>query len=376
MGHLIRSLTHTGYTRIAKPLLFRRAPDDVHRNTMKLGHAIGRFKPARIAVRWALAYHHPMLEQTLHSIPYKNPVGLAAGIDKNVQVVPMMEAIGFGHTTGGSITGHSCAGNPRPWFHRLPELKAIAVHAGLGNQGSIKIARRLHTTEKDTVARTIPLTLSVARTNTKETKSESEGIADYILALKTLRSDADVFELNISCPNTYGGEPFTTPSKLDRLLSAIETLELTQPLYIKMPSNLEWTDYDALLKCIVKHSVQGVTICNLRKDRSGMNVSETIKGGISGKPIQASSDELVEKTYRAYGDKLTIIGVGGIFTAEDAYRKVKRGASLVELATGLIYEGPAIPGMINRGLVKLLKADGYSHISEAIGADVTPQKVP
>jgi dihydroorotate dehydrogenase (fumarate) len=212
--------------------------------------------------------------------------------------------------------------------------------------------------------------LSVARTNTPASSTDRQAIADYVLGLKNLRAHADMFEINISCPNTYGGEPFTTPARLHSLLAAIDALHIRQPLFIKMPSNLPWSDYSALIGVIVRHNVQGVTISNLRKDRKGVAVDANIKGNLSGRPTKLLSDELIAKTYSKYGDKLTIIGVGGIFTAQDAYNKIKNGASLVALITCLIYEGPQITGQINRELAQLLKADDYTHISQAIGANL------
>lgn len=366
MGRTLQALTHFTYTKVARPLLFAHPPDEVHAKTVVFGEKISGARYLHPLIKWSWAYRHPMLEQTIHGISYHNPVGLAAGIDKNIQLVPVIEAAGFGHITGGSVTGKYCVGNKKPWFHRLPQHKAIAVHAGLGNQGSAAVAKRLRAT-LPRESHKIPLTVSIARTNIKESSTEQSGINDYTMGLLNMRRSANVFEINISCPNTYGGEPFTSPERLHRLLTAIDSQKLTQPVYIKMPSNLSWAEFKALLDVIVKHSVQGVTICNLRKDRKGLSVPKDVPGSISGKPIQQASDALIAKTYRQYGDRLTIIGVGGIFTAEDAYRKIKNGASLVELATGLIYEGPSIAGQINRGLVKLLKADGYTSIQQAIG---------
>jgi dihydroorotate dehydrogenase (fumarate) len=177
--------------------------------------------------------------------------------------------------------------------------------------------------------------------------------------------------LNISCPNTYGGEPFTTPDRLDQLLSAVDRLRLKQPIFVKMPSHLSWREFDQLLRVIATHHIDGVTIGNLAKDRKAAKLSDplpdTIKGGLSGKPTQKPTDDLICKTYLKYGKRFVIIGVGGIFTAEDAYRKIQLGASLVELITGMIFEGPQRIGQINQGIVALLERDGYKHISEAVG---------
>lgn len=315
-------------------------------------------------------HRSPALEQTIHGLAFSNPVGVSAGFDKNVQAVPLLESIGLGYATVGSVTGHACAGNDRPWFQRLPAEKSIVVNAGLPNQGSYAISRQLRR-DKHTARRRIPLVISVARTNSRASSTDREAIEDYIRGITRLKDFADAFELNISCPNTYGGEPFTTPSRLEKLLSAVDALALSQPIFVKMPSNLPWPQFDTLLGVITRHTIHAVTIANLRKDRTGIDIDPSIKGNLSGRPTQARSDELIGRTYSKYGTRLTIIGVGGIFTAEDAYAKIKQGASLVGLVTGLIYEGPQLVGDINAGLERLMKADGFTHISQAIGSAVS-----
>jgi dihydroorotate dehydrogenase len=146
---------------------------------------------------------------------------------------------------------------------------------------------------------------------------------------------------------------------------------LRQPVFIKMPVDLEWGEFEKLVKVATSHKIAGLTISNLTKNRDAIkdDLVDNIRGGLSGKPVFQRSNDLIAHTYREYGDRFTIIGVGGIFTAKDAYIKIKLGASLVELVTGVIFEGPQLIGQINRGLVKLLEKDGYSSISEAIGAD-------
>jgi dihydroorotate dehydrogenase (fumarate) len=181
-------------------------------------------------------------------------------------------------------------------------------------------------------------------------------------------------EINISCPNTYGGEPFTTPELLENLLLAIDDLSLEKPVFVKMPISLEWPDFQSLLDVISRHNIQGVSIGNLLKNRSKAMISDelpdTVKGNLSGLPCREISTELIQKTYEVYGDKLTIIGIGGVFTAQDAYDKIRAGASLVAMVTGVIFEGPQVVGEINRGLVELLRQDGFSNIVEAIGHDI------
>jgi len=179
--------------------------------------------------------------------------------------------------------------------------------------------------------------------------------------------------LNISCPNTYGGEPFTSPAKLEKLLSRIDDLGLDEPVFLKMPSDLNWRQFNNLLKVARNHKVAGLTICNLAKTRHAIDVRDKtqplIAGGLSGAPVRDLSNALIEKTYAQYGRRFTIIGVGGVFTADDAYTKIKLGASLVEMITGMIYFGPQRIGQINRDLALLVQQDGYATIQEAVGAD-------
>lgn len=367
MKTLCRALGHGVYVKIVKPIMFRYPPDTVHKNVAKMAARAQRFSLVRGLTSAMWRHKSPVLAQVIHGKQFVNPVGLSAGFDKNVELEPLMERLGFGFVTAGSVTGYRCEGNTKPWFHRLPKDKSLVVNAGLPNAGSSAVARRL---SRDALVarRTVPLVISVARTNRPESSTDAEAIADYVLAIKNLRLYADIIELNISCPNTYGGEPFTEPKRLGRLLDAVATLKLAQPIFVKMPSNLPWSEYCALLDSIVEHGIEGVTVSNLRKDRVGIELDSSVKGNLSGKPTQELSDNLIRKTYMKYGEKLTIIGVGGIFTAEDAYTKIKNGASLVALITGLIYEGPQLPGDINYGIERLLKADGYTHISQAIGS--------
>jgi dihydroorotate dehydrogenase (fumarate) len=287
-----------------------------------------------------------------------------------------MKAVGFGFMEGGSITYHQCDGNPRPWFHRLPKSKSLVVYAGLANQGSSRIIKRLQA--QFPTHRDFPLNISVAKTNSPQACSESDAIDDYIGSLQAIKAGGvgDIITLNISCPNTYGGEPFTTPEKLQRLLSAVDDVDLAQPVFIKMPNHLPWDEFGDLLAIAARHNVAGVTISNLAKNRDQLHLQDplpdTIKGNLSGRPTWELSNDLIRLAFRHYHERFVIIGVGGIFSAEDAYTKIRLGASLVELITGMIFEGPSLIGRINSGLAKLLQRDGFANVSEAIGADNLP----
>lgn len=335
-----------------------------------------RSRFARQATHAALAYENPLvLGQAVRGVWFPNPVGLSAGFDKNFELPPMLRALGFGYMEGGSVTYLPCTGNPRPWFHRLPRSKSLVVYAGLANQGVEMVVGRLQSYPSE-LLEGFPINVSVAQTNSRVIRSEADAVADYIGSLRYIKQAGvgQLLTINISCPNTYQGEPFTSPHMLERLLQEVDTLELTQPVFIKMPNHLSWEEFDHMLDVIIKHKVSGVTVSNLAKREAGVQLVEplpdSIRGGLSGKPTWERSNELIRRTYKRYGEKLTIIGVGGIFSAEDAYTKIRLGASLVELITGMVFEGPALIGQINRGLVSLLERDGLDNIHQAIGVDV------
>jgi dihydroorotate dehydrogenase (fumarate) len=375
MNQLIGSISGKSYRHVVKPLLFKIKPDPVHQYLLVAGSLVQRSHSLRQLLTTSWAYDNPAyLRQKIHGITFSNPVGLSAGYDKNFELLPLLKAIGFGFMEGGSLTYLPCEGNPRPWFHRLPNSKSLVVYAGLANKGVDDIIGRLQSYDSS-VFKNFPINISVAKTNVPEVCTDSEAIADYIGSLKAIQK-ADIgkmITLNISCPNTYGGEPFTTAARLDSLLKEVDKLKLDKPLFIKMPCDLPWSKFNSLLEVASKHKVTGVTISNLAKDRGQIKLLDplpaSIKGNLSGKPTWPLSNNLIKQTYQKYQHRFTIIGVGGIFSAEDAYTKIKLGASLVELITGMIFEGPQLIGQINHDLVTLLKRDGYTHINQAIGVD-------
>jgi len=347
-----------------------------------VGKGIQKVAPLRWLIHAVWAYEYDeLLAQTYHGVYFKNPVGLSAGFDKNIELPPVLKAVGFGFMEAGSITAKPTIGNPRPWFQRLVHSESLIVHAGLANKGVTAILQHLARYPAETFDRFV-LNVSIAYTNDQAGKSEAQAIDDYIESASQVQANgrASVITLNISCPNTYGGEPFTSPAKLEKLLSRIDALQLTQPLFLKMPSDLNWRQFDRLLKVARHHTVAGVTICNLAKTRELVDPRDKkeklMVGGLSGVPVRNLSNELIKKTYAAYGERFTIIGVGGVFTADDAYTKIKLGASLVELITGMIFFGPQRIGQINRELAQLVRRDGYGSIQEAIGVDNTPSARP
>jgi len=371
-------INRRSYVAIAKPLLFMVTPDKTHHMMIKTTSAASKIAIARGFVKAVFTRRRDVrLAQKYHGVDFYGPVGLSAGFDKNGEIIPMMARLGFGFVTVGSVTAKQCDGNPRPWFYRLPKSKSLVVNAGLANDGSKVILERIHNYSAKAIGH-FPVVLSVAKTNSQKVVSIADGIEDYVTTVRRAKKEPRIqmIELNISCPNAFGGEPFTTPIRLEKLLKAVDAVGAKQPVTVKMPIDQEWPAFKKLLDVIVKHKVKFVTISNLYKDRSTANLKDnlpdTVKGNLSGGPTWQRSNDLISKTYQEYGDKLTVIGVGGIFTAEDAYTKIKLGASLVEIITGVIFSGPQLAAEINDGLVRLMKRDGYTHISKAIGVDSKP----
>lgn len=376
MNRAVSNVSGAAYKRIAKPILFKTAPDTVHQRLVQSARILQRARPLRGAMHTAWAYAGPSLRQRVAGITFDNPVGLSAGFDKNFELVPLIKSLGFGFMEGGSLTLEPCAGNPRPWFYRLPKTRSIVVYAGLANQGVERIVQRITNYPAGTFDH-FPLNISVAKTNSPTAVTVQTAIADYTGSLAYLEGSGvgDMYTLNISCPNTYGGEPFTRPELLEALLAEVDELELSRPVFIKMPSHLDWPEFRELVDVAARHRIAGLTISNLAKDRRTASLADPlpddIQGNLSGRPTWDLSNNLIRRTRLAYGERFVIIGVGGVFTAQDAYTKIRLGANLVELITGLIYEGPALIGQINAGLAALLRADGLSNISEAVGVDAT-----
>lgn len=353
------------YQLIFKPIAFSIDPEKIHDHFLKIGQALGRYSITRSITGWFFRYSHPALEQNIFGIKFKNPIGLAAGFDKDGLIFNILPSVGFGYEEIGSITGEACDGNPKPRLWRLKKSKGLAVYYGLKNRGAEEISSRL----KNAKFR-FPVGTSIAKTNNSTTVEAQAGIADYVKGVKNFTSIGDYFAINISCPNAYGGEPFGEPIKLEKLLTEIDKIETRKPIFLKMPADISEPEIDALLEVIKKHRVHGLILTNLTKKRDNPKIKDSIipeKGGLSGKIVQDISDRVIAYVYKKTSGKYVIIGTGGVFTAEDAYKKIKAGASLVQIITGMIFEGPQVISEINLGLVKILKKDGYSNIHEAIG---------
>lgn len=360
------------YRHILKPILFRFPADDVHQWFLSIGEWCGRSVFIRWIIGKLLSYDDSRLNSEIAGIKFENPIGLAAGFDYDGQLINILPSVGFGFQTIGTVTDQSYDGNPKPMLGRLPMSRSLLVNKGFKNSGMSLILENLKGVKFDHV-----VGISIGKTNArKSTMTQVEAVQDILSAFKKVKASPVPFsycELNISCPNLSGDVTFYEPIKLEQLLSAITELNIIRPIFIKMPITLSDDGTTALLDIIVKFSIAGVIIGNLHKNRQDpMLITEEVTkcgdGSFSGKPAEKRSNELIRLAYSQYGRKLIIIGCGGVFTAEDAYKKIKLGASLIQLITGMVYMGPSQIGIINRGLVKLLERDGYKNIIDAIGA--------
>lgn len=355
------------YRWILKPIFFRIDPEKIHDIMLSKGVFLERFAIFRGLTKFFLGYSNPVLRQRILGIDFLNPIGLAAGFDKNAQLTGILPFVGFGFEEVGSITGEASDGNPKPRLWRLPKSKALVVNYGLKNDGCVAISKRL---EHEKFL--FPVGTSIAKTNSPNTCELQPGIDDYVKAFKHFTRIGAYFAVNISCPNAFGGQPFTDPLKLEKLLEALDKVSTAKPVFLKFSPDITLKNLYEILELSARHRVHGFICTNLTKERNNKKIYDPEvpqKGGISGKVVEDLSNRMIAEIYRKTGRKYLIIGCGGVFTARDAYKKIRLGASLIQLITGMIYQGPQAISSINVGLVELLRRDGFGNIRDAVGVD-------
>lgn len=374
MHQFLLSTTGVLYRNLAKPVLFLINPETVHHYMVLFGEWLGRSEICRKLTSSIYLRDYVSLEQNIFGLDFKLPVGLAAGFDYEARLTQILPTIGYGFGAAGTLTYRSYIGNDKPMLGRLPKSQSLMVNKGFKNLGVDATLDRL-----EGYTFIYPVGISIGKTNTIDHRTQEEGIEDVLASFRIAEKSSVPFayyELNISCPNVAGIVEFYHREHLRGLLTALSTLGITKPVLIKMPISKTNMEISEMMDVIVEFPfVKGVIIGNLQRDRSnpslvGEEVAKFSVGNFSGKPCQARSDELIQLVYRGYGDKLKVVGCGGVFCAEDAYKKIKLGASLVQMITGMIFEGPGVVSEINLGLAGLLKKDGYAHIADAVGADV------
>ncbi len=359
------------YKGVMKPFIFLMKPEKAHDVFKAVGVKLGSNPITLFLTKLLFSYHHKSLNTTVDGIFYETPVGLSAGFDKDGELTKIYPRIGFGLAELGSFTGEVCPGNPGAGnrLFRLKKSKSILVWYGLNNQGAEKIARRL----KNADFGKLRVGISAAKSNLTPCFVLEQSVADYVKTMREFKDIGDYYTLNISCPNTQDGEPFVIKENLDALLTAANENRVEgKPIYVKLAADMTIEEINIIVDGCMEHGIDGVVLTNLAKPAfNNEYLKEELtfhKEGLSGLPLQRISTDVVRHVYRRTRGKLTIIGVGGIFTAQDAYEKITSGANLLHMITTMIFDGPQNISEINRGLVKLLKKDGFNSIEEAVGS--------
>ena len=342
-------LITTLYKNLLKPILFKFDPDDVHVWFVKIGVMCGKMTPLTNLIN--LIYGTPSGQKTIKvdGLTFQGPVLLSAGFDYNAHLAPVLYYMGFSGEEVGSVTARPSAGNPPPHLKRLIKSNSIQVYKGLKNDGVEAIIKRI---KGQKIPEKYILGISIARTNDQQNCERSEGIKDYCYSFKRLNEEniGDFYTINISCPNAFAGEDFANPEPLGELLTELKKIPCNKPVYVKMPINRPWNEFQSLLQIIDQHGLNGVVIGNLNKNYSDIDFPEEVspkyRGGLSGKPCRELSTSLIRQTRAAY-PQMTIFGCGGIINPQDAIEKIEAGANLVQLITGMIFNGPHLMKEIN-----------------------------
>jgi dihydroorotate dehydrogenase len=361
-----------------RPLLFglKIDPEQAHQQSLQWLDWLDRHRdrpPASWVCRQihrSYCFAHPSLEQTLWGLQFANPLGIAAGFDKDGLAARLWPDFGFGLAELGTVTHHAQPGNPQPRLFRLPLDEAVLNRMGFNNYGAATLAERLGDGRRSE----IPIGINLGKS--KITPLEAAA-ADYLASFQLLKDLGDYFVVNVSSPNTPGLRSLQSSDQLAPILSALQQENQGQkPLLVKIAPDLEWEAIAEIIDLAQTYGLAGLIATNttIRRDQlktqtieaTGQPVSAEA-GGISGAPVRQRSTEVIRFIYRQTQGTLPIIGVGGIFTAADAWEKIAAGASLVQVYTGWIYEGPGMVQRILQGLVRQLEAEGLQNINEAVG---------
>ncbi|MDD5437989.1 MAG: quinone-dependent dihydroorotate dehydrogenase [Patescibacteria group bacterium] len=361
------------YEKILKPVFFAFDAEDMHRLFTWVGENLGRTS----LTRWATAVacrpvHDPILATELAGVKLEHPLGVAAGFDKEGRMVPILKEVGFSFVEVGSITGRPSPGNQRPRLWRLPEDRALVINFGLLSSGAEAAANRFKA-YRDRGRWPMPVGISVAKANVPGLGGES-GLEDLLEAFQKLEPFSDYMTVNVSCPNTADGVQYCKdPAMYRECLSRLDDLHLTKPVFFKISPDLTEQRLIELMADTDRYAwAKGFIMTNLTHDRSGLtskNLAIAKSGGVSGPHLKTVADQSLKTAYKNSRGRYQFIGVGGIDSVDDAYRKIRLGASALQLVTSLIYNGPLWPSQLMRSLAKRLRQDGFKSLKEAVGVD-------
>jgi dihydroorotate dehydrogenase len=337
---------------LLRPLAFTLDVEKAHRATIAALKMVPRRLPP----------HFPTsLRTSVAGLDFRSPVGLAAGFDKDAEVAEQMLGLGFGFVEVGTVTPQPQAGNERPRLFRLAEDRAVINRLGFNNDGQPAAFARL--TQCTHV-------LGVIGVNLGANKDSPDRIADYFSGVRAMSSVARYLTINISSPNTEGLRSLQDEGELDELLAAVGEARSSRPIFLKVAPDLEEGDPERIVRAAIDHKIDALIVSNTTVSRPVLRSRHAGEaGGLSGVPLKPLALDVLRRFRSASGGEIPLIGVGGIATADDAWERIRAGASLVQLYTAMVYEGPGIARRIARGLAERLKREGFANLSEAVGTE-------
>ncbi|MBL3656694.1 quinone-dependent dihydroorotate dehydrogenase [Fulvivirga sediminis] len=344
------------YKSLIRPLLFKADPEKVHHSTFSLLKKLSPLPGVKGIWRSMFCYEHQSLERELFGIRFKNPVGLAAGFDKDAKIIDELACLGFGHIEIGTVTPKGQPGNDKPRLFRLPQDKAIINRMGFNNDGAIAAVERLKKRKSDVIVG--------GNIGKNKVTPNEKAFEDYEYCFETLYPVVDYFTLNVSSPNTPNLRELQDKEPLTKLLKAVINLNLTKekpkPILLKIAPDLTEGQLEDIVDIVKEVQLDGLIAHNTTISREGLKTSQKLveeigAGGLSGKPLTQRSTQILRFLRGKLGQEFPIISVGGIMSAQDALEKIDAGASLIQVYTGFIYEGPALIKQINKVLVSRVK---------------------
>lgn len=361
-----------------RPFLFATDPESVHEQITSMMSTVVKLPGTARALQMMYSYSSVQLKQTVFGLNFENPVGMAAGFDKTGQLFPFLSNMGFGFVESGTFTAKPQDGNPKPRLFRFANEQALLNRMGFNNPGSEVVAKIL---ENQAQMKSQTKLLPIRGINIGKSKVTpiEEAEADYLLSLEMLLPYADYMAINVSSPNTPGLRLLQESSKIHSLVSSVkkfiterEIAGLAQrkpiPLLVKFSPDMTDGEFQSSVEAVIAAGADGLILTNTTIDKSKVLGAVNQDGGISGGPVRDRSTELIRRAYRLTEGQLPIIGVGGIFSGQDALQKIKAGASLVQIYTGYIYRGPLLPMQICQYIDSELKRSGKT-INQIIGSD-------
>jgi dihydroorotate dehydrogenase len=330
------------FYRFIRPLLFLLDPERAHHLTMKALVATGPW------LRKLGGRGDSRLEKTVFGVRFPNPVGLAAGFDKDAVALAGWEGLGFGFAEVGTITSRAQPGNPKPRLFRFPKHRAVVNRMGFNNEGADAVASRLRRIHHGPQWPRIPIGINLGKS--KVTPLD-EATADYLLSFERLHHYGDYFVLNVSSPNTPGLRALQDREALNHLIETVQRRNTTaKPLLVKIAPDLSWEAIEEIIALGQEHNLAGLVATNTTTDHSSLRQKASVQGGLSGDPLRSRSTEIVR--FIAERSELPVIAVGGISSVDGALEKLDAGAALIQLYTGLVYEGPGLIRDIKQALLQ------------------------